>query len=174
MASRVPDRIAWAVDVLRVGPADRLLEIGCGTGVALELVCDRLGDGQIKGIDRSAKAITAAERRNSRHLQSGRARLLHTTLADASLGGQLFDKIFAVNVNVFWLGPARELQVVRSLLAPRGRLYLFYEPPSPAQVTRVIDACTRFLQEEDFLVTDVLGREPGLAPGLCLVAAPAK
>jgi SAM-dependent methyltransferase len=53
MASRVPDRIAWAVDVLSAGPADRLLEIGCGTGVALELVCDRLGDGQITGIDRS-------------------------------------------------------------------------------------------------------------------------
>jgi len=62
MASRVPDRIAWAVDVLSVGTADRLFEIGCGTGVALELVCDRLGDGQITGIDRSAKAITAAER----------------------------------------------------------------------------------------------------------------
>lgn len=62
MTSRVPERIAWAVDVLSAGPADRLFEIGCGTGVALELVCDRLGDGQITGIDRSAKAITAAER----------------------------------------------------------------------------------------------------------------
>ncbi len=138
----------------------------------MELVCDRLERGQITGIDRSVKAITAAERRNSRHLQSGRARLVYTALADASLGGQQFDKIFAVNVNVFWIGPVREIRVIRSLLAPGGCVYLFYEPPSPALVTRVIETCTGFLREEGFRVTDVLGRETGSVPGLCLVATP--
>lgn len=174
MSTRVPQRHAWAVDVLAVDPADRLLEVGCGTGVAMELVCERLRDGRIIGIDRSGRAIAAAERRNRRHLQSGRARLVHTALADAAFGGQLFDKVFAINVNVFWLAPARELRVVGGLLAPGGRLYLFYEPPSHDRIARVVEACTRFLQQQDFQVADVLRRGAGSAPGLCLLAAPSR
>lgn len=170
MAEGAPERLVWAVEVLDVGPADRLLEIGCGTGVALGLVGDRLRAGHITGIDRSAKAIAAAERRNSRHLQSGRVRLVHTALTDASFAGQVFDKVFAVNVNVFWLAPARELRLIRGLLAPAGRLLLFYTLPSHAQVTRVVEACTRFLEAEGFVVHDVLGAA-GSAPGLCLIAA---
>ena len=35
MAKETPERLIWAVDLLAVEPADRLLEIGCGPGVAV-------------------------------------------------------------------------------------------------------------------------------------------
>ena len=38
----VPDRLAWAVETMAIGPADRVLEIGCGRGVAVALICERL------------------------------------------------------------------------------------------------------------------------------------
>jgi len=56
-AERVPDRISWAIELLDVSSADQVLEIGCGPGVAMALVCDRLSGGRITGIDRSATAI---------------------------------------------------------------------------------------------------------------------
>src|ERR671935_1623129 len=42
MAGKASERFVWAVETLEVRPADRLLEVGCGHGVAVSLVCERL------------------------------------------------------------------------------------------------------------------------------------
>jgi trans-aconitate methyltransferase len=59
----VSDRLRAVVDRLDVQPGDRILEIGCGHGVAATLVCERLGEsGRLTAIDRSPKMIEAAAR----------------------------------------------------------------------------------------------------------------
>jgi SAM-dependent methyltransferase len=128
MASKASERFVWAVDTLQLEPGDRVLEIGCGHGVAVSLVCERLGPrGRITGIDRSPKMIAAARRRNRSHVESGRAVLEVIALEDADLGDQRFDKIFAFNVAPFWLAPAEALAVVREHLAPSGAVYVFWD-----------------------------------------------
>ncbi|WP_328868985.1 class I SAM-dependent methyltransferase [Streptomyces sp. NBC_00287] len=131
----VPERIRQAVAVLDVHPTDRLLEIGCGGGVAVQLVCPLLETGTITAVDRSATAVERAVRRNAGPVREGRATIAQASftapeLAAAGLSDRRFDKIFAINVNLFWTGPARaELALAASLLAPGGALYAFYEPP---------------------------------------------
>lgn len=122
----VPERIRWAVQTLAVEPTDRLLEIGCGGGVAVELISARLTTGRITAIDRSATMAERARRRNAAHIAAGRASI-HTAafrapdLSAAGLDTERFDKIFAVNVNLFWTGPARdELALAARLLTPGG------------------------------------------------------
>jgi cyclopropane fatty-acyl-phospholipid synthase-like methyltransferase len=51
VATKASDRIAWAVDVLDVAPGDRILEVGCGHGVAVSLICERLDSGRITALD---------------------------------------------------------------------------------------------------------------------------
>src|SRR5688500_18319162 len=51
MAGKASERFVWAVDTLEVRPADRLLEVGCGHGIAVSLVCERLTTGTITAID---------------------------------------------------------------------------------------------------------------------------
>jgi SAM-dependent methyltransferase len=128
MASKVSERLVWAVETLELDPADRVLEVGCGHGVAVSLVCERLGPrGRITAIDRSQKMIAAARRRNRLHVESGRAVLEAVALEDADLGDQRFDKVFAFNVAPFWLEPNEALQVVREHLAPSGAVYVFWD-----------------------------------------------
>jgi protein-L-isoaspartate O-methyltransferase len=125
----VPDRHAWAVERLDPRPGERVLEIGCGPGVAAALVCERLGDaGRLTAIDRSATAVERTRRR----LGAVHAVVEQTDLAGFDAPAGSFDKAFAVNVNVFWTGRAEaELEVLRAVVRPGGVIALVYEgPPS--------------------------------------------
>jgi protein-L-isoaspartate O-methyltransferase len=54
--TRVPERITWAVEQLDLAPTHRVLEFGCGPGVAAALVAERVTEGSLLAIDRSATA----------------------------------------------------------------------------------------------------------------------
>ncbi|MGW0652637.1 SAM-dependent methyltransferase [Streptomyces umbrinus] len=131
----VPERIRQAVAALDVRAGDRLLEIGCGGGVAVGLICPLLTTGTITAVDRSATATARAVRHNAGPVRDGRATIATAAftepgLTGAGLADRRFDKIFAINVNLFWTGPARaELALAAHLLTPGGALYAFYEPP---------------------------------------------
>src|ERR687892_473676 len=96
MAANASKRNRWAVDVLQVDPDDRILEVGCGYGVAVSLVCERLDGGRITAVDRSPKMIEAARKRNRAHAE--KARFVVATLTEADLGDEIYDKVFAVHV----------------------------------------------------------------------------
>ena len=79
-------RLSWTVDQLDVRPAQHVLEIGCGHGIAAALVLDRLTSGHYVGLDRSASMVAASERRNQAAVGSGRARFVCSAFADADSG----------------------------------------------------------------------------------------
>lgn len=127
-------RLRAIVDQLDIHPHDRVLEIGCGHGVAATLVCDRLKTGRLTAIDRSAKMIEAATRRNHAHVCAGRAEFLVATLEDLDLGERRFDKVFAVRVGLFHREPAGAQALAERWLAPGGRVYVHFDaPPAPAR-----------------------------------------
>ena len=124
------ERLRSVVEQLDVRPYDRVLEIGCGHGVAATLVCERLEEGHLTAVDRSAKMIQAATRRNATYIKAGRAEFLVATLEDLDLGDRRFDKIFAVRVGLFHRDPERARSIVERWLAPDGGIFVFFDPPS--------------------------------------------
>ncbi|UGQ13121.1 class I SAM-dependent methyltransferase [Yinghuangia sp. ASG 101] len=150
----IPHRLRWTVDHLDVRPGDRILEIGCGRGAAAELVCELLSDGSYLGLDRSPSAIKGAEARNARNIAGGRARFVLAPLegTDLTASGP-FDKVFAVNVNLFWThDPAHELGVISAALAPAGLLGLSYEPPRGTPLARLDATVSARLSDNGFVV----------------------
>jgi cyclopropane fatty-acyl-phospholipid synthase-like methyltransferase len=135
----MPQRLEWAVEVLDVRPDDRILEVGCGPGVAVALVCQRLRGGSITAIDRSRTAIERASARNAEHVAAGRARFVCLELAAAGELGQRFDKIFAVNVNLFRTRePGAVLEVLKGLMHSGATLLLCYEAPPGRPADRTV------------------------------------
>jgi SAM-dependent methyltransferase len=155
--------VRWAVERLAVQPSDRVLEIGCGSGVAAAIICERLVEGQMLAIDRSEIQIERARRRNEAHLASGLLSLQTVELADLDVRDARLDKVFAINVNLFWLGPARaELDSVRGTLAPGGRLFLFYETPGSERSGHAAERLTAVLRAQAFTEPEWLTPTPTL------------
>jgi cyclopropane fatty-acyl-phospholipid synthase-like methyltransferase len=151
VSTAVPQRVLWAVETLAVQPGDRVLEIGCGSGVAVAMICDRLVEGRMLAIDRSSVQIERGRRRNEPHFASGRLSLEAVELADLDVGEERFDKVLAINVNPFWLGPATaELAAVRRAMAPGGRLFLVYEAPGPEGAREGAERLAAVLDAEGF------------------------
>src|ERR671913_51323 len=124
------ERLRSVVEQLDIRPNERVLEIGCGHGVAATLVCERLEEGHLTAVDRSAKMIQAATRRNAAYVKAGRVDFLVASLEDLDLGDRRFDKIFAVRVGLFHRDPERARKLVERWLAPSGEIFVFFDPPS--------------------------------------------
>ena len=123
------ERLRAVVEQLDIRPDDRVLEIGCGQGVAATLVCERLDGGHLTAVDRSPKMIQAATRRNAAYVTAGKAEFLVATLEDLDLGARRFDKIFAVRVGLFDRHPERAHRMVERWLAPGGTVLAVFDPP---------------------------------------------
>ena len=125
----VSERLRSVVEKLNIRPNERVLEIGCGHGVAATLVCERLEEGHLTAVDRSAKMIQAATRRNAAYVKAGRVDFLVASLEDLDLGDRRFDKIFAVRVGLFHRDPERARRLVERWLAPGGEVFTFFDLP---------------------------------------------
>jgi ubiquinone/menaquinone biosynthesis C-methylase UbiE len=174
VASKPSERFVWAVETLAPDPADHLLEVGCGHGVAVSLVCERLTSGRITAIDRSEKMIEMAARRNREHIASGRAVLKAATLEKADLGDERFDSVFAFNVAPFWLRPKEALAMVRRHLAADGALYVFWDArhTQRGRARDLADRLTERLRLAEFSVNDVLVKDLRPAPAVCVIGQP--
>jgi cyclopropane fatty-acyl-phospholipid synthase-like methyltransferase len=170
---KVSDRLAYAVDLLDVRPRDRLLELGCGHGVAVTLVCERLDGGSIIAIDRSAKMIATARQRNAAQVEAGTATFLEVSLDAADFGPARFDKVFGVHFPPLLRGePGRELAVVRGCLAPGGTLHVIFQPFTEADVERSAGQVAARLDANGFRVERVDRRAAAPAPVVSVAARP--
>jgi hypothetical protein len=140
----------------------------------VRLVCDKLVRGRLTAIDRSEKMIAAAQKRNAAYVAAGKVRFDAVALADADFGRQRFSKIFAVNVNLFWISPRKELPMLRTLLRPDGALHLYYQPPSSTQVKPIAAKLSHLLEGYGFAIGQVISGRGSLTGALCVVARAAR
>jgi SAM-dependent methyltransferase len=174
VASKPSERFVWAVDTLALDPADHVLEVGCGHGVAVSLVCEQLTTGRITAIDRSTKMIEVAARRNREHIAAGRAVLKTVALENAGIGDERFDKVFAFNVAPFWLQPKEALRIVRQHLAPHGAVYIFWDArhTEPGRARELADRLSERIRLAEFSVNQVLVKDLRPTPAVCVIGQP--
>ena len=123
------ERIEKMVVAMNIQPNDRVLEIGCGHGIAATLICRMLSGGSYLGVDRSRKMVAAAANRNTNYVSAGVAGFVVGRLEDLDLGQARFDKILAMRVRIFHDQPDEARRLAQRWLAPPGELFVEYDQP---------------------------------------------
>jgi cyclopropane fatty-acyl-phospholipid synthase-like methyltransferase len=158
MTNEKHKRFAWAVEVLDVKHDDNILEIGCGVGLAVEEIAEHLTTGKIMAIDRSAAMIAKAISRNQKSIASGKAAFVKTDLLGFPKGRTRFNKIFFFNINFFWTqnSIASEMSVIRSCMAKKALVYIFYGPMLGEGFKTINNSLRRNLKKEKLTVIKIV------------------
>lgn len=154
---------AWSLELLRLGPADRVLEIGVGAGRALALALAQATHGSVVGLDLSPTMLRVAAQRNRAAIERGQLALLRGDVAALPLAGRRFDKLLSIHTFYFWPDPLAVCAELAGMLAPGGRLVTTFASarrlPSGAwqhwEVQRTAEA-----------LVAALGRQPGITAAL--------
>ncbi|TDC88570.1 methyltransferase domain-containing protein [Nonomuraea deserti] len=140
-------RNLWAVSLLDVQPADRVLEIGFGPGVAIAGLAARATRGHVFGVDHSQVMVRQAARRNAAAVRAQRVHLTHASVERLPGFGDPLDAILAVNSVGLWPDPVERLRELRRLLRPAGRIALVSQPRCPGATRDTTARAARELQD---------------------------
>ena len=129
MAFQNKQRSEWVLSLLEFGRADRVLEVGFGSGMDIQRVSKIAMDGYVAGVDHSEVMVRQAGRRSAAAIAAKRVELKlgsssHLPFPDAS-----FDKAYAINSAQFWTGPEAFSELHR-VLKPGGLVALAIQPRS--------------------------------------------
>ena len=129
MAMENRNRNKWVVQQLPLKRDSRVLEVGFGPGVALNVLAARLPEGEVVGVDPSSIMVAQAKRRNAESIRKGKMRLIHGTVEGMTGEDGQFDVIYSVNT----LGRHYDLERSLSALIPRirpgGTLAIVHQSP---------------------------------------------
>jgi len=135
MTDRISPRLAEIIEALPLRPGMRVLEIGCGPGVAARAVLHRIGRGHVLAIDRSARAVAQAKAGSATELASGRLEFRCVAVEDFVLarGERPYDLAFAVRVGALdgRHPEAGRIALGRLQKALTGRARLFVDGGNP-------------------------------------------
>jgi trans-aconitate methyltransferase len=159
----IPERIRWAVDLMDVGPSDNILEIGCGPGHGAELICHRLETGKLFAIDRSESGVDRTKRRCRRFIEAGRLTVRQIDLATLRVPVRRLHKVFAFNVNLFWVrNCADEVALLHDRVLPGGSVFLFYDAHRRELVPNMVEKASAALAGAGFRVSTVDHKAPAV------------
>jgi ubiquinone/menaquinone biosynthesis C-methylase UbiE len=117
----------WTIDLMKVQPADRVLDVGCGGGMAVKLLAQSATEGFVAGLDYSQDMVAQAARRNAKAIARGQVHIVHGNAMALPYEDQTFDKVCGIETFYFWPDPLRGLEQAYRVLRPGGQLTITLE-----------------------------------------------
>ncbi|MAG97889.1 MAG: class I SAM-dependent methyltransferase [Alphaproteobacteria bacterium] len=166
-------RNLWTVDLLQLKPDDRIIEIGCGPGLALEACLAQAAAGEVVGLDHSRTMLDQARVRNAGASSDGRLQLRLESLDELPPGLGPFDKLYSANVVQFLPDRAAAFRKIHALLKPNGIAATTYMPrsknPSRAEALAMADEIEGHMKVAGFVGIRIEELPLRPVPAVCII-----
>lgn len=104
-----------------------VLDVGCGGGKTVSLLCKLVNDGKIYGVDYSKEAVEASIKENQEAVQSGRVLIKQGSVSSLPFERNFFDVITAFQTHYFWPDLKGDIKEINSVLKDNGQFVLAAE-----------------------------------------------
>ncbi|MCQ4118927.1 class I SAM-dependent methyltransferase [Rhodococcus tibetensis] len=116
----------WALDTIGIDPESSVLDIGCGSGMALEMISRRTS-GKLMGVDYSDVMVEQTLQRNRTEVTSQRLTAEIATADQLPCADESFDLALAIETVYFWPDIMAGLREMHRILRPGGRVGIVVE-----------------------------------------------
>jgi ubiquinone/menaquinone biosynthesis C-methylase UbiE len=142
VARLTADANRWMIDLLEVGAGDRVLDVGCGPGLAVAYAA--ASDSRAVGVDASPTMVRQAGRRNRAAIRRGRVEIHRADATRLPFADATFTKVGSLNSLQFWTDPDQGLAELHRVLEPGGTVAVVLmarsdEPEGPSPPVWVTD-----------------------------------
>lgn len=171
-----------AIAALAPEPADHVLDIGCGSGLSVELLVPLVLKGSVTGIDPSALMTERARKRNFSAIAREQALIVTAAVEDLPFEAATFDAAMSVHTIYFIRDLTAALTEVARVLRPGGRLVLAFRTsanetatasfPSEVYCQRCMAEVVASVEAAGFAVTTANPDSNGSKPALLIAQLP--
>jgi ubiquinone/menaquinone biosynthesis C-methylase UbiE len=112
------------IENLDVRPNDKLLEIGYGPGIGINIIAQRCSSCTIHGIDFSRLMYNRANKCNKPYI-GDKVQLQLGDFLKMPIDSNSYDKIFCLNVIYFWENLMEPFKKIISILKPGGAFHIY-------------------------------------------------
>jgi len=118
----------WTVNLLALEPDHKVLEIGCGPGLALKACAKSVMTGQVIGIDHSDLMVRQAQHGLSSEINKGLLEVRRAGLDELTRELTGFDRVFSINVVQFFPNLDDAFKQIYACLDENGMAATTFQP----------------------------------------------
>lgn len=115
----------WSIGKLNINSNSKVLDIGCGGGMAVNIMAQRAG--LVCGVDYSKLAVKRAKKLNRKLIKQSKVKIMNASVSSLPFEADEFDIITAFETIYFWPNILEDLKEVKRVLKNNGKLLIVCE-----------------------------------------------
>ncbi|MCA0987125.1 class I SAM-dependent methyltransferase [Guptibacillus algicola] len=114
----------WTIDQLNLDRDETILELGCGAGYAIKMLCNEEAVSSIHALDLSFSVLKTAAIRNRKDVDDGKVTLVQGNVNYLPFKQDSFSKLFSIHSIYFWDDIPKTINEIHRVLQPKGTVIL--------------------------------------------------
>jgi ubiquinone/menaquinone biosynthesis C-methylase UbiE len=120
------DFTQWVIPLLEVQSDSKVLEVGFGPGVAIQILAATASTGSVAGVDYSQEMVEQATTRNAKAIAAGIVQLHYGSVEKLPFADDIFDRALAINSMQVWSDGMAGLREIRRVMVGGGKIALAF------------------------------------------------